>query len=294
MAHTARRILEATNRYEQAADAYAAANRLDPSTAEMHFREGSCRDRSGNPEAAATLFSKAVALDEKLNAASFGVGVFYQHVGAWTEASSAYTAELANQPHNALLAYRTAQALEKCYEWEASADMYRRATAMDPSETSWHYRRGYVCERLERWSEAAEAYRFGLATNFEPSAYGCYRCGFVLERLERYEEACEAHLMAKPELNDTVEFFGGRQGALTSYAKKHIDDALEAALRNPSATASRDVAGKAPVLGPIRHAATAYQAATDRSNAATSDWYYRLGKTLTLIRTSNRRRRSSV
>ena len=275
--------LEATSCYEQAADAYAAANRLDPSTAEIQFREGFCLERCGKPEAAATKFSKAVALDEKLNAASFGVGVFYQHVGAWTEASSAYTAELANQPHNALLAYRTAQALEKCYEWEASADMYRRATAMDPSEPSWHYRRGFVYERLERWSDAAEAYAFGLATNSAPSAYWSYRCGFVLERLGRYEEACAAHLMAKPELNDTVAAFGGRQDALTSYAEQHMNDALEAALRNPSATANSDVAEKALSLGLYRHAATAYQAAIDRSDDAPSDWYYRLGKVLTLI-----------
>ncbi|MET4096681.1 CDP-glycerol glycerophosphotransferase family protein [Arthrobacter sp. UYCu712] len=273
---------EAMNRYEQAADAYSAANRLDPSSAEIHFREGSCRERSGDPETAAALFATAVALDTKLNAASFGIGVFYQQVGDWLRAANAYADELSHRPHNAALAYRAAHALEKCYEWEASADMYRRATAMNPAEASWHYRRGFVYERQERWADAAEAYAFGLAASSKSSAYWAYRCGFVLEHLERYEEACEAHLKAKPELNENVDAFGGRRNALSGYAEKHVDDALEAALRNPSSLASMAVAEKAAALGLYRQASTAYQAAIDRSNEVHSDWYYRLGKALTL------------
>lgn len=273
---------EAMNRYEQAAEAYAAANRLDPSAAEIHFKEGSCRQRGGNPEAANAPFAKAAAMDEKLNAASFGVGVFYQQLGAWTEASLAYTRELSSQPHNATLAYRAAHALERCYEWEASAEMYRRATAMSPNETSWHFRRGFVYERLERWADAADAYAFGLASSSKPSAYWAYRRGFVLERLERYEEACAAHWLGGPAPVDSIAASNGAASTASDYAEKYVDDALQAALRNPAPQASMEVADKAFSLGLYSQAADAYQAAIDRSNEIRSGWFYRLGQSLTL------------
>ncbi|WP_426978421.1 CDP-glycerol glycerophosphotransferase family protein [Pseudarthrobacter sp. O4] len=273
---------EAMNRFEQAAEAYGEANRLDPGKAEIHFREASCRSQAGNSETAGVLFTKAVALDKKLGAASFGVGVFYQQLEDWRGAATAYVQELTLQPHNAALAYRAALALEKCYEWEASADMYRKATAMDPTQTSWHFRRGFVYERLERWADAAEAYAFGLAESPKPSAYWAYRCGFVLERAERYEEACAAHLIAKPGLNGAGDAFAGHGESPSRYAENFIDDALRAALRNPSSLVSVAVAEKAASLGLYRQAAIAYQAAIDRSNEVHSDWYYRLGNALTL------------
>jgi CDP-glycerol glycerophosphotransferase len=275
---------EAMNRYEQAAEAYAVANRLDPRAAEIHFREGSCRQRGGNPEAATALFAKAAALDKKLNAASFGVGVFYEQRGAWTEASLAYAREFTIQPHNAALAYRAAHALEKCYEWEASAEMYRRATAMNVNETSWHFRRAFVYERMERWADAAEAYAFGLEASSKPSGYWAYRRGFVLERLERYEEACAAHRLAAPALVDSSAASNGTATAASDYAEKYVEDALQAALRNPAPQASMAVAEKAVSLGLYRQAAHAYQAAIDRSNEVHSDWYHRLGQALTLNR----------
>lgn len=271
---------EAMNRYEQAAEAYAVANRLDPGAAEIYFKEGFCRERSGDSEAAAVLFAKAVKLDTKFDADLFGVGVFYQQVGDWVRAANAYADELRLRPHAAALVYRAALAFEKSYEWETSADMYRRATAMDPTEPSWHYRRGFVNERLERWIDAAEAYTFGLAASSKPSAYWAYRCGFVLERLERYEEACAAHLKARPDLSGNSEAPGGIEIAQSRYAEQHIDDALEAALRNPAWKASLTVADRAASLGFHRQASAAYQAAIDRSNEVHSDWFYRLGNAL--------------
>lgn len=272
---------QAMNQFEQAAKAYGEANRLNPSRADVHFREGYCRSRAGDSEAAEALFAKAVALDNKLGAGSFGVGVFYQQVGDWAEAASAYTRELALQPQNAALSYRAALALEKCYEWEASAEKYRQATALDPTKTSWHYRRGFVDERLGRWAEAAEAYALGLAGSSKPSPYWSYRRGFVLERMGRYEEACQAHLAAIPELDNNGASLGSQPKA-SGHAENYIADALAMALRDPSPQVSFTLAEEAESMGLYRHASTAYQAAIDRSNEVRGDWYYRLGKTLTL------------
>lgn len=274
---------QAMNRFEQAAEAYGEANRLDPRSADVHFREGYCRSRIGDLEAAEALFAKSVTLDKKLGAAAFGVGVFYQQRGDWAGAAGAYTREFARQPRNAALSYRAALALEKCYDWEASAEMYRQATALDITETSWHYRRGFVYERLGQWAKAAEAYAYGLTAGPAPSPYWSYRLGFVLERLERYEEACQAHLKAKPELIDA----GSRGTAETKpsgYAQRYIAEALALALCNPSPQISFSVAEKAASLGLHRQAATAYQAAIDRSNEVLADWYYKLGYALTLAK----------
>lgn len=274
---------EAMNRFDEAADAYGAANRIDPSSARIHFMEGSCRLRAGDSVAASRLFATAVALDTELGAGAYGVGVFHQQRGDWTAAAGAYREELVRQPHHATLAYRTALALERCYEWESAADMYRQATAMDPAAFSWHYRRGFVFERLERWADAAEAYSYGMGASPKPAPYWAYRCGFVLERAERYEEACRAHLMARPDLNEAATL-SSADIEPSAYAEAHIDDALEIALRNPSPQASFTVAEKAESLGMYRQASAAYQAAIDRSSEVRADWYYRLGWTLTLIK----------
>jgi CDP-glycerol glycerophosphotransferase len=268
---------QAMNRFEEAAAAYGEANRLAPGKAEIYFKEAVCRLQAGDSETAPALFTKAVTLDKKLGAASFGVGAFYQHLGDWAGAARAYVEELTLQPHNAALAYRAAFAFEKCYEWEASADMYRKATAMDPTEISWHYRRGFVYERQERWADAAEAYAFGLGSSSKASPYWAYRCGFVLERMDRYEEACAAHLLAAPALASSGDSSIGAATSASDYAEKHIEDALQAAVTNPAPEASIAVAEKAISLGLYLQAASAYQAAIDRSNEVHSDWYYRLG-----------------
>jgi CDP-glycerol glycerophosphotransferase len=100
----------------------------------------------------------------------------------------------------------------------------------------------------------------------------------VLERAGRHEDACRAHLMARPALSDSA----AADLEPSEYAETFIDDALEVALRNPSPQASFSVAETAESLGLYRQASAAYQAAIDRSNDVHADWYFRLGRTLTL------------
>ena len=99
--------------------------------------------------------------------------------------------------------------------------------------------------------------------------------------MARYEESCQAHLMANPEF-DNGGAGRGSQPKASGYAENYITEALAMALRNPSPQVSFTLAEEAEAMGLYRQASTAYQAAIDRSNEVRADWYYRLGKSLTL------------
>jgi CDP-glycerol glycerophosphotransferase len=76
------------NRFAGAADNFAAAARLRPEQADLHFRAGWCWELLDQPLVARRAYQRAIAADTEFGAKIFGVGVSSE--GRWVEAADAF------------------------------------------------------------------------------------------------------------------------------------------------------------------------------------------------------------
>lgn len=180
------------NRFAEAASAYQQANQAQPGDALKHFTEGYAWERAGDAHQAAQAYAAAIAADQTLGAAQWGIGVFHQERGFWAQAALAYASQLQRQPDNAQLHYRLGLAHERCYAWQAAVDSYCQALAIDIHQPECHYHLGFVYERLGRWSQAAQAYQQAVMRAEKHESLWYYRLGYVLEQQGQYQQACAA------------------------------------------------------------------------------------------------------
>ncbi|PMR68329.1 tetratricopeptide repeat protein [Halomonas heilongjiangensis] len=97
--------LEAMNRHEQAAEAFAESAKRRPSPAAF-YRRGFNLEEAGNSAQAHESYQKAIELDDDPEPAQFGVGVYHQKRGLWVEAKEAYRRQLLSDNGGAELLYR--------------------------------------------------------------------------------------------------------------------------------------------------------------------------------------------
>ena len=93
-------------RHAQAAEQYRVVNSARPKDAMGYFKEGWSWRNAGNQEAAEAAFTLAARHDSELKAKRFGIGVFFEHGGFWTEARDAYEQLALSKPDDAALFFR--------------------------------------------------------------------------------------------------------------------------------------------------------------------------------------------
>lgn len=206
--------LEVMNRFQEAARTYGRAIELkkNKADAQWYYRQGYCFERKGhdgasNPTAAQKAYQQAIQKDTKLEAKRFGIGVFHQARGHWSQAVAAYKKQLLINPIDAQLHYRLGMAHDRCYEWALAETCYKSALALDKKQPYWHYRLGFVLERQEEFEQAALAYQYATLNREKHTPYWFYRWGYVLEQQGQYQAATEAYLQTsqQPTLDKPVE-----------------------------------------------------------------------------------------
>lgn len=266
------------NRHSAAAENYAAAARLTPSNAQLHFQAGWAYHLAGSEHLVQRNFARAIAADTELHSSRFGIGAFFQKKGQWRLAASHYEAVFRHDPADAEVAYRWGFALQRCYDWSGGADAIRTAIALDPTQSQWHYRLGFSLERDGQWPQAAAAYSYALDLAAAPNEYWSYRLGSVLIRANRFEDACVAFMGPNIET--------GRLGqqesasAPNDYLMDILSNGLHAARSAQTSEQCERVARFAEDSNAPRIASEAYEAAAGRSEKHQARLYFSLGSTL--------------
>ncbi|MBG6225749.1 CDP-glycerol glycerophosphotransferase [Arthrobacter sp. CAN_A2] len=265
------------NRHAEAAENYAAAARLVPENAQLHFQAGWAHHLAGSDHVVERHFEQAIAADKELQSSRFGIGVFFQKKGQWRLAATHYEAAFRHNPADAELAYHWGFALQRCYDWQGGAGAIRTAIALDPSQAQWHYRLGFSLERSGSWSTSADAYTYALSLSAAPNEYWSYRLGCVLTQADRFEEACLAFLGARavPEPAQQDPAF-----AVNAYVSGVLSDGLRTALCAQTWEQCVLLARFAESQGDQETAVKAYWAATQRSEKHQPQLYFSLGASL--------------
>lgn len=268
----------AMNRFAEAGENYAAAALMKPNQADLHFREGWCQELAGQSGKARRPYQRAVAADTELQAADFGVGVFFQKRGRWVEASNAYREFLGRKRSSAELHYRLGYALIRSYDWREALASLKSAVALDPTVPEWHYRLGFAHERLAEWSAAAAAYEYAVNLNSPAPSYWSYRLGYVLTQTKDFESACLAFASTVEPAADAVP--DSQDRPLSAYEERLLLDALPAALYSQSARRCLEAGDRLVLRGMHALAAEAFDAAVKRQESHSPAAYYKLGRAL--------------
>lgn len=266
------------NRFAEAANNFAAAARLKPEQADLHFRAGWCWELLEQPLVARRAYQRAIAADKELGAKVFGVGVFFQKRGRWVEAADAFKKRLRHERSSAELHYKLGNALMRSYNWREALESLRAAVAMDPTVPQWHYRLGFAHERLTEWTEAASAYEYAILGSSPAPSYWCYRLGYVLTQAHDYEGACRAFATTlKPKSRVGVV---GDSPAVSPYEERLLLDGFDSALQSQSAERCLEAGERLERRGMRSHAARAFEASVRRLENHSPSAYYRLGRAL--------------
>lgn len=269
------------NRISEAAVNFAAAAALEADNAELHFREGWSWELQGEHDKADLAYRRAIHTDSALNAATFGIGVFFQRRGRWASAAKAFQASLRNNPLLAELHYKLGLAFQRCYDWAAAADSLRNAVALDPDVPQWHYRLGFSLERQERWQDAAAAYEYAIATRDSAPAYWHYRLGYVRVQSRSYEAACQAFAATQKFDDSSSQKEGPSLSTISeSYRSEVFARSFHVAMASQSATLCYEAGIRLEANGYRDLAAAAFRASVRRTEQHTPARYYRLGRAL--------------
>ncbi|MDJ0356572.1 CDP-glycerol glycerophosphotransferase family protein [Paenarthrobacter sp. PH39-S1] len=269
------------NRISEAAVNFAAAAALEPDNAELHFREGWSWELLGDHDKANRAYRRAIHTDSALDAATFGIGVFFQRRGRWASAAKAFEASLRNKPLLAELHYKLGLASQRCYDWAAAANSLRNAVALDPAVPQWHYRLGFSFERQGSWQDAAAAYEYAIAIHDSAPAYWQYRLGYVRVQANSYEAACQAFASTQPFDDASVQkHLPSLSSASENYISEIFARTLHVAMASQSATLCHEAGVRLEASGHPGLAAAAFLASVRRTEKHTPARYYRLGRAL--------------
>lgn len=267
------------NRHSAAADNFAAAARLVPDNAHLHFQAGWAHHLAGSEHLVQRHYQQAIAADTELQSSRFGIGAFFQKKGQWRLAATHYEAVFRHNPGDAEVAYRWGFALQRCYDWQGGADVIKMAVSLDPMQAQWHYRLGFSLERSGQWEDAADAYSYALALTNTPNEYWSYRLGSVLTSAHRHEEACAAFMGQKD--TDSTPIAQQESPAVPSeYLSGVLAGGLAAAQSAQTSEQCSRLAVFAEDNGALDIAAVAYEAAVRRSERHQPRLYFSLGSLL--------------
>jgi len=228
-------------------------------------------------------YAKAILLDKNKNAKQYGIGIFFEKKGKWSEAKEKYAQSIKKNPMDAKLRGRYALTYEKCYEWKKSEEEYLKAIGLSFNEIPWYYKLGFVQERQGEYEKAVESYEYAAKNRETHTPYWYYRLGYVLTKLKKYEEACSAFLMMK---NIDLSFVPDSD--LLDNLKKNVQNSSKKLIKdfenNRDITNGESWKKLAYLYFNIEeyiHSAKAFKESISRTNNFNADLYFELGHMLT-------------
>ena len=164
--------------------------------ASWYYRLGYNLEKSNQSKESITkAYTNAIKQDKKLNSKRYGIGVFHQQRGLWTEASKEYENLILNlSVNNELkyddeLFYKVALAFDRQYDWENAKKYYIRTLFINKNRAYTLYRLGFVNERLKNYEEAILAYEEANKISKDTKKDWIYRKAYCLFKIGRFEKA---------------------------------------------------------------------------------------------------------
>jgi len=246
------------------------------------FLYGYYLERINNKSLSDRAYAKAIALDGDKNAKQYGIGMFFEKKGKWSEAKEKYAESLKKNPMDAKLRGRYALTFEKGYEWKKSEEEYLKAIGLSLDEIPWYYKLGFVQERQGEYEKAAEAYEYAARNRETHTPYWYYRLGYVLTKLKKYEEACSAFLMMK-NIDLSLE---SKSNDLFDNLKNNVQNSSKKLIKNFVNNINDDEGWKRLAYlyfntEKYNQSANAFKESISRTNNFNADLYFELGHTLT-------------
>lgn len=203
-------VLESLNRFSEASEYFSRASELEPRRAFLHYRYGYALERTGELEARASAFKRAVELETKLGAKDFGIGVFHEARSLWKPAVDAYVSYANSLPFvDKRLNERIAWCYEKLGNWKVASKYRQQIVQQHPSSDIAHLNISWTLEQAgDQWS-AQEIYSFVLDNSEQPFEQWRRRYARVLETNGNYEHAALQYLIAVGRGADLEEYRNG-------------------------------------------------------------------------------------
>jgi tetratricopeptide (TPR) repeat protein len=186
---------------EAAADAFRRAIALRPDDPDAHARLGGVLSEMGLFDAAIASCRTAIDLKPDHLASRIVLATSYRGAGRMQEAAATWREAIALDPDRADSYHQLALELSTLGLLEESLGCHARAIELEPTNPSFHCGRGGVLILLHRGEDAADAFRAAIAVSpNEKSAWG--GLGWALRLQGRFEEA-EACIKRLREIDPT-------------------------------------------------------------------------------------------
>ncbi|WP_162242152.1 MULTISPECIES: glycosyltransferase [unclassified Rhizobium] len=223
------RIARSMHRYEESAESYDRALRLDPNRTLWQLERADLMRESGRSDAASASYLEIETASNLSAVQRFGIGHLLQKEGRWADAAVEYERR-ARSVNDAELFYRTAQAFDYAYEWQQSENWYNKAVTEKPS-SHWYKRLGFVLERARKLDEAERAYKRSLQLGDTVGVN--FRLGYVKSLQSKWQESAffllksfGVNLAYLSSVEDTTHVIPVIENMDTAYLQRAADGAF--------------------------------------------------------------------
>jgi tetratricopeptide (TPR) repeat protein len=155
--------------YQQAAEAYTAALRLDPDNAAVYINRGAAYDGLGEHRRAIADYDRAIALDPQNAAAYNNRGAAYLGLGEYQRAIADYDRAIALDPQDARAYNNRGLAYHALGEHQRAIADLDRAIALDPQDALAYNNRGLAYHALGEHQRAIADFEQFLQVETNPS-----------------------------------------------------------------------------------------------------------------------------
>lgn len=160
-------------RYEQAAEGFREALRMNPSDVGSAFNLGVALEKSEHYDEAIAAYRQAIAIQPTLADAYYNLGDLLTRLHRYDEAIVALKEAVRQAPTNANAYHDMALALKGLGRKEEAADAYTTAIKLNPNDAAAYNNIGNLFAEAGRVDEAEEAYRHGIGAkpDYAPTYY---------------------------------------------------------------------------------------------------------------------------
>ncbi len=126
--------LETMNRIEDSITAWGKVESLGKLSSYQYYRYGYVLEQNDQKNEAQKKYNKAIKLDKTDNSKELGIGIFHEKREYWLPASEAYKLTSQENFTNAVIHYKLAHSLERCYRWVEAESEYLLALTFKPEK----------------------------------------------------------------------------------------------------------------------------------------------------------------
>ncbi|MGO8800669.1 MAG: tetratricopeptide repeat protein, partial [Roseiarcus sp.] len=221
-------VLKELNRFEEAAESFKKALRLNPGYAEAHSNRGIVLQALGRFDEALSSHDRALKINPTLAGVHSNRGDALVKLGRHDEALASYARALVINPDLAEVYNNRGNALAAIERIDEALDSYARALKINANYAEAHYNIGNGLKRLRRFGEAVESYARALKIN--PNLVEAWNnSGDCLCELERFGEALQHFEAALSKHPDFCEALTNRGNVLANTGR--FDEALDSYAR---------------------------------------------------------------